>query len=145
MDADLALGYAQLARMVDTFRYRRGWRLILHTGPTHALGSCTAAETVSPGSTSGGRAAVPVFADPLMLVICARVEDSGQPGHMITLEHWFAVPPDTLAIGWDRWLLDRCLDVDRHEAMELFEVDGRRPFYPEHGDTARLYQIIRRP
>ena len=72
---------------------------------------------------------------------CAYAEDSGRPGRMLRLEHWFAVPPGEPPCGWLRWLFDRCRDVDRHEAMEWFRIGGTRPFYPAHGPDADLYAV----
>lgn len=125
---------AELPALVGALRYRPGWSFRLHAGATSASWTCGPPAPVS----SGGWAA---WGEPLFLVVCAAVEDSAAPGRPLRVEHRFAVPPDQPPAGWRRWLLDRCLDVDRHEAMEWFAIGGDRPFYPGHGPGADLYGI----
>lgn len=43
--------------------------------------------------------------------------------------------------SWRRWLFDRILDVEKHEAMEFFQVAGRRPYAPSHGPGNDPYMI----
>lgn len=62
----------------------------------------------------------------------------------VDVDHWFNVP----AVSWDgetweRWLLDRILEVERHEAMEFYCVDGAAPFFPAHGPGKDPYEIRR--
>jgi hypothetical protein len=58
-------------------------------------------------------------------------EDLGQTYRVI---HSFMVPPATYnEQSWTRWVLDRFIDVEIHEACEFFRVDGRQPFPPNHG------------
>jgi hypothetical protein len=129
----------RLAEVAAAARYRPGWTFRLHAGPTFTTGACRTPDLVTAATTT-----VAVWAGlPVLLVICAKVDDSST-GDPILLEHPFWVPPAEPACGWVRWLLDRCLDVDRHEACEWFEVGGRPPFYPEHGPGARLYEIVER-
>lgn len=137
-----AATYAELARLIPDMRYRPGWRFLLHDGPTYAAGACAMPQPAPAVIT--GAAGPPAFVPGqiLTLVICALAEDTAQPGQMIHLEHRFAVPPEGHVLAWPRWLLDRCLDVDRHEAMEVFEIGGRKPFYPAHGPDGGLYDII---
>lgn len=121
-------------------RYRPGWQFRIHAGATLASWSCAG----NPEPVTSSTSITLRFGEPAFLIICLDAEDSGCPGRTIRLQHTFAVPPAEPAFGWDRWLLDRCLDVDRHEGCEIFEVGGFRVFYPEHGPDGRLYQIVRR-
>ena len=121
--------YSQLQETVAHLKYKPGWSFHLHSGLTFA--------------PSAGTAAVTVPVAPLFLVICARVLHSGT-GREITLEHVFAVPPEDYVVPWHWWLLDRVLDVERHEACEFFAIGDERPFYPEHGPGADLYRITER-
>ena len=43
--------------------------------------------------------------------------------------------------SWRRWLFEQILLVERHEAMEFFEIDNRKPFAPHHLDGNDPYTI----
>jgi len=46
-----------------------------------------------------------------------------QDGQTYRVHHYFPVPPAAFnAASWQRWLFDRLLEVERHEAMEFFAV-----------------------
>lgn len=48
--------------------------------------------------------------------------------------HYFPVPPAAYdQRSWRRWLFDRLGDIDTHERMEQFTVDGDKPYAPSHG------------
>lgn len=129
-----------LQDLVRQAGYKPGWVFHLHSGATYASGSsCPPTVRYRPDevSTAG---ATPVLLPPLTLVICAAVDDSGGSGR-ISVEHPFAVPVSEPGCGWLRWLFDRVLDVERHEACEAFTVTGDRPFYPAHGPGADLYTV----
>lgn len=75
---------------------------------------------------------------------------SDDPSQTIHVTHVFAVPSTDLvphaAAGdatafWARWLLDRILAVQRHEAMENLWFGDERPFYPEHGGGSDPYRV----
>ncbi len=60
--------------------------------------------------------------------------DSTGKGGPQPLDHIFAVPPASYsAETWERWILDCLIQVETHEAMEWFKVDGRAVFFPAHG------------
>jgi hypothetical protein len=44
--------------------------------------------------------------------------------------------------SWRRWLLDRLLKVETHEACEFFQLDGERPYAPHHGPGWDPYMVI---
>lgn len=64
------------------------------------------------------------------------------------VSHLFPVPAATFnREAWDRWIHDRLLDVDRHEAGEWhvnFDGEGvpHRPFAPTHGPGDNPYTIV---
>jgi hypothetical protein len=128
-----------LRDMIAVLRYRPGWRFSLRTGSTWGAGGATAGDHV-PSASAGPVLCWP--GEPCWLVIDARVADSGT-GELVLVQHMFSVPvrPGLPAAYWRRWLLDRILDVERHEACEYFTLDGARPFYPEHGPGADFYGI----
>jgi hypothetical protein len=46
---------------------------------------------------------------------------------------YFPVPAATYdESSWRRWLFERILDVERHEAMEHFQIGDKRPYAPIH-------------
>jgi hypothetical protein len=83
----------------------------------------------------------------LTLSIRFPCEDSTKPGEMTKLNHLFVVPPAEYSREtWERWLLECLIQVEIHEAMEFFQVDGTAPFFPPHGyaNGASPYTIQRR-
>lgn len=135
-----ACNYTGLQDAVRTLVYhKRGWRFWLTHGATMNYGGIVPELAQAAWSST----ASPVLFPPVLLHVELRTPDSGDTQRMITVEHVFWVPHPTYASEWDRWLLERILDVERHEAMELFEVDGKRPFYPQHGPEGRLYEVVR--
>lgn len=117
-----------LAEAVATFRYKPGWRLRLLPSP-------------------GPEVWWPEPAVPLVLSVSYSTPDSNDPERIIPIQHQFGVPPESS--DWERWLLDRVMDAEHHEIMEFFEVNGYRPFYPEHGRSHEtihedLYEIRER-
>lgn len=72
----------------------------------------------------------------LKLEITSLGYDTHHPerGENYRVIHSFMVPPATYnAQSWTRWLLDRFIDVETHEACEFFRVGGKQPFPPNHG------------
>jgi len=55
--------------------------------------------------------------------------------------HVFGVPRCEPPEGWIRWLFDRVVDIDRHEAGEFFTVCGSKPYYPNHGRQGDPYVL----
>lgn len=49
---------------------------------------------------------------------------------------YFPVPPEVYdRPTWTRWLLEQLLKAEMHEALEFFQIDGVRPFWPQHEAT----------
>lgn len=56
--------------------------------------------------------------------------------------HWFPVPPASYdERSWRRWLFDRLGDIDTHERMEHFTIDGEKPYAPSHGPGNDPYLV----
>lgn len=114
-----------LADLVAAWRYKPGWR-------------CSLAD-IERGEDNGG----------LTLTIQSVNPDSYDPSRTQRVNHLFIVPAATYNVrSWSRWLLERVLDVERHEAAEFlrFWVDGvtTRPWAPLHGpgnDPYFLYTL----
>jgi hypothetical protein len=62
----------------------------------------------------------------------ARTPDSLHPERERVTQHMWEIPDELDYRGFARWALERLVDVERHEAAEFFQLDGRRPFWPEH-------------
>ncbi len=57
--------------------------------------------------------------------------------------HLMPVPPASYnSRTWRRWIFEQILLVERHEAAEFFEIDGRKPFAPHHKDGNDPYTIF---
>lgn len=110
-----------LARLVDQLEYRPGWTFDLRD------------LVRDPGSEG------------LTLTITTRGYDSYHPdrGENYRVNHYSPVPPATYKLeDWRRWLFDRLVDVETHEAAEFFVVDGDRPYAPNHGPGRNPYTVV---
>ena len=69
----------------------------------------------------------------LTLIIYVLGPNSDNPAMKIHVSHWFPVPAATYdRRSWCLWLFERCMDVERHETMEFFQISGERAFPPHH-------------
>jgi len=60
--------------------------------------------------------------------------DTYDPERKLRVWHYFPVPPAAYnRESWLRWVLDRLIEIETHEACEFMVVDGKRPFAPNHG------------
>jgi len=81
----------------------------------------------------------------LTLQIQCFTPDSYNPTRERGVNHWFIVPAATYdERAWMRWVFDRIVDVETHEACEFFKVQGVRPYAPNHGHGRNPYTIIER-
>ena len=74
-------------------------------------------------------------------VLSAQVDtyDQDRP---LRVWHYFPVPPAAYnRESWLRWVLDRLVEIETHEACEFMVVDGARPFAPNHGPGWDPYTI----
>jgi hypothetical protein len=107
-----------LAGLVNELEYKPGWTFFL--GDTNR------------GQGSSG----------LTLVIGAQVPDSYDPGSSIRVVHYMVVPAAAYdERSWRHWLFEQILLVERHEAMEYFQIGGRRPYAPSHGPGNDCYMV----
>jgi hypothetical protein len=78
----------------------------------------------------------------MTLVVQRRGPDTYHPDKILTVHHFFPVPPATFDRDtWTRWLFDRLGDVDRHERMEDFVIGGQRVLAPNHGPGRNPYVV----
>ena len=85
----------------------------------------------------------------LTLVILRVGPDSYDHARTLRVNHYMPVPPAAFdARSWQRWLLDQCLLVERHEACEFFVLHDSpgsehvtRPYAPSHGPGNDPYLI----
>jgi hypothetical protein len=136
--------YSQLAAMVSRLAYKPEWRFWLYQGPTFAASTHPFQASNNVINTASTSVQVYWEDEPLFLVISLETEDSTRPGKRIIIEHTFLVPHPSYKGSWKRYLLNCILDVERHESMERFAIGDEKPFFPEHGPNARLYDIIER-
>lgn len=110
-----------LANLVRTATYRPGWYLKL--------------EDLDRGQGSKG------------LTFCVYTVgydtynvDAGQNYRVV---HYFPVPAASFNDeSWKRWILDRLIEVETHEACEFLQLDGTRPFAPHHGPGWDPYIVL---
>lgn len=116
-----------LKDVVERATYKPGWRISLQ-------------EMERTGEHLAG-------GEGLTLRIQFSSEDSTRPGQATQLDHLFAVPPASYnRETWERWVLDCLIQMETHEAMEFFKIEGRAPFFPAHGTANGFnpYTIARR-
>lgn len=116
----------ELAELVEqlSFREHLGWSVVLRDMIRDA----------PRGGLSGSAG--------LTLVVTRCRPDSYHHENMVRVAHYFPVPPATYdRRSWQRWLFNRLGDVDTHERMEDFLVDGVRPYAPSHGPGNDPYLV----
>lgn len=110
-----------LAEMVVGLHYRPGWTFVL--------------DHMDRGQGSIG----------LTLDVITKGYNSYDPdrGETYSVHHLMPVPPASYnRVSWRRWLLEICIIVDRHEACEFFEIDGVKPYAPNHGPGFDPYIVF---
>jgi hypothetical protein len=81
----------------------------------------------------------------LTLSISSLGYDTYHPdrGETYSVVHYFPVPPAAFdRRAWERWLLDCLVEVETHECCEFLQVDGKRPFAPNHGPGRNPYSVL---
>lgn len=110
-----------LYRLVEQLEYRPGWTFTLSEQDR--------------GQESIG----------LTLDIVTSGYNSYHPerGQTYGVHHLMPVPPAAYdKRSWRRWLFEQLLLVERHEAMEFFQIDGMRPYAPHHGPGNDPYIVF---
>lgn len=77
------------------------------------------------------------------LCIVAVTPDSWHPERRRGTQHMFPLP-DVDRAGFLRWVFDRVLDCEFHEAAEFFQAGAHRPFYPNHDEGSDYYELVTR-
>ncbi len=109
----------KLFELVKRLRYKEGWRFSL--------------TDIDRGQGSEG----------LTLTIDLTCKDSYHPETTFRVLHYMIVPAAAFnERSWCRWLLDQILLVEQHEACEFFQIDGHRPYAPNHGPGNNPYTIF---
>lgn len=79
------------------------------------------------------------------LTLCIYVvgPDTYNPDTEMRVVHYMIVPAASYnRRSWQRWLLEQFLLVERHECCEFFQIDGERPYAPNHGPGHDPYIIF---
>jgi len=64
-------------------------------------------------------------------------------GETYRVVHYFPVPAASFnEPSWKRWILERLIEVERHEACEFLQIEGTRPFAPHHGPGWDPYIVL---
>lgn len=150
-----------LADIVETYTYRPGWRFILghkvrdktEAGNaegltldiiTHGYNSYHRPTQLSrefgPGDTCSD------CGEPFPCSGYKISDKDDAPRIPYQVHHYKLVPAATFNwSSWMRWLLDMCMEVELHEAMEFATVviDGKplKPFAPNHGPGHNPYVV----
>lgn len=78
----------------------------------------------------------------LTFMVLSDQFDTYRPENRLRVWHYFPVPPAAYnRQSWLRWVLDRLVEIETHEACEFMVVDGRRPFAPNHGPGWDPYTV----
>lgn len=80
----------------------------------------------------------------LTFVVVSQGYDTYNPerGETYRVQHFFPVPPAAYnRASWRRWILDRLIEIETHEACEFMVVDGERPFAPIHAPGHDPYVV----
>lgn len=110
----------ELKQLVDGLEYKPDWRIKLADIDRDGEGKETG----------------------LTLIVTTYYADSYHPDEIRPVNHFFPIPPATYdRRSWQRWLFNRFIDIETHEAMEFFQVDGDRPYAPSHGPGNDPYLV----
>lgn len=122
----VALFPQELEDLVHSLSYKPGWEFSL--------------ENMDRGQGSEG----------LTFIVTTLTHESLYDGNrrafrewpVIRVNHFFIVPAAAYnRNSWMRWLLDRIIEVETHEACEFFKIDGERVYAPHHSEGEDPYII----
>jgi hypothetical protein len=107
-----------LAQLVPRVSYKPGWSFRL--------------EEIDRGQGCEG----------LTLVISFTSPNSLDPSKLTEGVHLMPVLPAAYdEESWLYWIFEQVQMVEQHETMEFFAVDGRAPYFPEHGPGRNPYLV----
>lgn len=113
-----------LASVVQRLRYRPGW--------TFELADLQRDDDHGRGEARG-----------LTLAILADTMDAYHPDRRRPVMHYFIVPAATYdERSWMRWVFDRILDIETHEACEYFTLIWNSHREAEYGDLV-VDEVVR--
>lgn len=127
-----------LLDLVRAYRYKPGWSFTLH--------DITRDQAPTPPDVHWSKGAP--LAGGLTFTITTHHQNAYPPHEVRPTNHHFVVPAATFnRDSWQRWILQRCLDVDLHEAAEWGAYDypdtaDERPFAPTHGPGDDPYRVV---
>lgn len=78
------------------------------------------------------------------LCVFATTVDSADLTRQRCTQHMFEIPAGLDGRQLVRWVFDRLLLAELHEAGEFFAVDGFRPYFPHHQDEGSPYELVER-
>lgn len=78
----------------------------------------------------------------LTLTIQTNTVNSYRHDMPMHVRHLFIVPAASYdERSWQRWLFDRFIDVETHEAMEFLTIGDVKPYAPSHGPGNDPYLV----
>lgn len=127
-----------LKELVDNLKYRPGW--------TFKLEDIVRDPADTHGTDAGGLTFIGITGTHTWDEEGSHYEgadDAYHPDRSRPVWFYFPVPAATYdRQSWQRWLFERLLDVERHEAMEHFQIGESRPFSPNHGPGRDPYVVF---
>lgn len=110
---------AELVELVAACTYKPGWLVRLSADYDRGQGSIA-----------------------LTLIITTDTVNSYHHEQPMKVAHLFIVPAAAYdERSWRRWLFDRFVDVETHEAAEFFTIGEDKPYAPSHGPGNDPYLI----
>lgn len=120
-----------LEELVNLTTYRPGWQVTLIDDAARDFAADDPERTK------------PIGRGLTLQILTKTIDSYEHTNDRYRVAHWFIVPAATYnREAWLRWLFDRFVDVERHEAMEFFQVDGHRPFAPVHAPGHDPYTVV---
>jgi hypothetical protein len=110
---------AVLAALVPRITYKPGWTFRL--------------EEIDRGQGCQG----------LTLIISCNAPDSFGDGNVGLCHLMPVLPANYDEDAWTGWILEQIMLVEQHEALEFFERDGEKVFFPGHAPGRNPYGVAR--
>lgn len=111
----------ELQDIVERLEYRPGWAFEL--------------KHIDRGQGSKG----------LTFIVTSQGYNTYHPerGETYRVNHYMVVPAASYdRRSWQRWVLKQLLLIEQHETCEFMQVEGKRPFAPNHGPGRDPYDIV---
>lgn len=115
----------ELDDIIKNMAYRPGW--------TFDLKDIERDPEDTHGAAAGG----------LTFIVFTDVMDAYHPQMHRRVYHYIPVPAATFnRAAWERWVFDRLVEIETHEAAEYYQVEDRRPMAPTHGPGDNPYTVV---